>query len=84
MVEAQFYRTINRLRLKIRLSGLEEDEYKIIIYIENFILNYGRKVAHDTLTALNAAEGDGYLQILQDILQTQKITSELTIYEKLQ
>lgn len=82
MVRGDYERQFNSLRNKLRLSGLEDDEYKIIIYIENYILKYGRQVVNDTLTAHFEAEDDEKLDILKDILQTQKHETELFIYER--
>ena len=83
MVRADYERAVNVLRNKLRISGLEDDEFKIIIYIENYILKYGQRIAEDTITALHYTDGDENFNILQDILQSQKHETELKIYERL-
>lgn len=80
MVNWRFEKLVAKLRIKIRISGLEDDEYIIIIRIENFILHYGSRVADDSYTALAFANEDETLQILKDILQTNKSESDLFIY----
>jgi len=68
MVDAQLHNLMCRLRIKIKNSGLESDDYRIIIYIENYIVAHGKKIADDTLAALHQATGEREIFLLTGII----------------
>lgn len=75
----QFQIDSSTLRSFIKRSGIEEDEYKIIVYVERFILEYGKKATRDTVEALKAERGTRRQELILDLLQTRKTLEELTI-----
>jgi hypothetical protein len=78
----QFQIDSSTLRGFIKSSEIEGDDYKIIIYVERFILEYGKKATKDHVAALKATKGKIRQEIILDLLQTRKTLEELVIYLK--
>lgn len=85
MVKAQFEHDVGVLRGLIKSSGCETDPYKIIILIERFVLEYGMVVTKETVKFLLKKEvsKDRKLEVILDVLQTQKTKEELLIFKYL-
>lgn len=78
----QFQIDSSTLRSFIKRSGIEQDDYKVIVYVERFILEYGKKATRNTVEALKIAKGEVRQEIILDLLQTRKTIEELLIYKK--
>ncbi|AHK11405.1 hypothetical protein F132_59 [Flavobacterium sp. phage 1/32] len=85
MVKAQFEHDVGVLRGLIKSSGCETDPYKIIILIERFILEYGTKATKETVSFLlkRGVSKEQKLEVILDVLQTQKTLEELLIFKYL-
>ena len=85
MVKAQFEHDVGVLRGLVKSSGCETDPYKIIILIERFILEYGMVITKETVKSLLKKEvsKERKLEVILDVLQTQKTKEELLIFKYL-
>lgn len=74
---------MDALREFITGSGIEEDPYKVIILAERFILEYGTKWTQETVKFLKQDDitEDHKLEVILDIVQTQKTVNELLIFK---
>lgn len=83
MVKANFERDVGALRGLLKSKKVEIDPYKAIIYIENFVLEYGMKVTQRTVfILLSGIPVEEQIEILLDVLQHSKLPNELTINNK--
>lgn len=79
MDKAGFERDVGVLRNLIKRSGIETDDYKIIIYVERYILQYGKNITKKTVDRLLSCNGIERQEIILDVLQDVKIAEELII-----
>lgn len=86
MVKAQFERDVGVLRGLIKSSGLENDPYKAIIYIERYILEYGTRVTQETVNFLLSRQFSKSIknEVILEVLQTEKKIEELLIIKYLE
>lgn len=77
----QFQIDSSILRSFLGRSGIEDDDYRQIILIERFILEYGKKATRDMVKALKDTKGPEHIELILDLIQTQKTVEQLIIYK---